>query len=247
MRVKGRVSLSTVTTCLALSSSLGGAASAKVPVTVIRTVTYPHHHIHRTATAPAAPASCPTGVPVQTITVVSQANVHSGPLARVERAVVDQSMQLPAAWGTPCVQFGAGGWKLYLKVGGAEPHGEHDFYGQPYGLVWTSGATVEGWSRVFSHEVVEMLEDPNLDVRYLRDGSAWQREIADPVEWLGYRLDGVYVSDFVLPAWFAGATTGGQIVCQGSACVDGSPLIAPADAPGPYDEMHSLTSWQTTS
>jgi hypothetical protein len=39
--------------------------------------------------------------------------------------------------------------------------------------VWTSGATVEGWSRDFSHEVVEMLEDPTLDIRYIRDGSTW--------------------------------------------------------------------------
>ena len=34
-----------------------------------------------------------------------------------------------------------------------------------------------------------MLEDPTLDVRYLHDGSTWQREIADPVEGLGYRFD----------------------------------------------------------
>src|SRR5690349_9989842 len=83
-------------------------------------------------------------------------------------AVPAQSMQVRAAWGTPCVRFAAGGWKLYLKGGGAEPHGEHDFYGRPYALVWTSGATAEGWSRGFSHEVIEMLEDPTLDVRYMR-------------------------------------------------------------------------------
>jgi hypothetical protein len=198
------------------------------------------------ALAGAAPAraamACPTGVPSQTITVVNQAKVRPGVLAKVEGALSTQSMQVRAAWGTPCAQFGAGGWKLYLKVGGAEPHGEHDFYGQPYALVWTSGATVEGWSRVLSHEVVEMLEDPQLGARYLRDGSTWQREIADPVEGLGYRLDGVYVSDFVTPFWYAGASTGADVRCQGASCADDSPLIAPAANAGPWDQMRALTA-----
>lgn len=194
------------------------------------------------AAAPAhAAAGCPADAPSQTITVVNQANVRPAVLARVERAVAAQSVQVHAAWGTPCAQFGAAGWKLYLKVGGAEPHGEHDFYGRPYALVWTSGASVQGWSRDFSHEVVEMLEDPTLDVRYLRAGSTWQREIADPVEGLGYRLDGVYVSDFVTPLWYAGASTGANVLCQGVSCADDSPLIAPAVNGGPWDQMRALS------
>lgn len=198
------------------------------------------------ALAGAAPAraavACPNGVPTQTITVVNQARVRSGTLATVERAVSAQSMQVRSAWGTPCAQFGPGGWKLYLKIGGAEPRAEHDFYGRPYALVWTAGGTVEGWSRDFSHEVVEMLEDPTLDVRYLRDGSTWQREIADPVEGLGYRLDGVYVSDFVTPLWYAGASTGADVRCQGASCADDSPLIAPAANAGPWDQMRALSA-----
>lgn len=198
------------------------------------------------ALAGAAPAraavACPSGVSTQTITVVNQAGVRPWVLARVERAVSAQSLQVRAAWGTPCAQFAAGGWNLYLKIGGPEPRGEHDFYGQPYALVWTSGASVEGWSRDFSHEVIEMLEDPSLEVRYTHDGSTWQREIADPVEGLGYRLDGVYVSDFVTPLWFAGASTGADIRCQGASCADDSPLIAPALNAGPWDQMRALTA-----
>ncbi len=197
------------------------------------------------ALAGAAPAraavACPAGVPSQTLTVINQASVRPRVLARVERAVSAQSMQVRAVWGTPCARFARGGWKVYLKIGGAEPHGEHDFYVQPYALVWTSGATVEGWSRDFSHEVVEMLEDPTLDVRYLHGGSSWQREISDPVEGLGYRLDGVYVSDFVTPQWYAGASTGADVVCQGAGCADDSPLIAAAANAGPWDEMRALT------
>lgn len=194
------------------------------------------------APAHGAPAvSCPSGAAAQTLTVVNQARVKPRVLATVERAVSAQSLQLRAAWGTPCARFGRGGWKVYLKVGGAEPHGEHDFNGQPYALVWTSGAPAESWSRDFSHEVIEMLEDPTLDVRYEHDGSSWQREIADPVEGLGYRLDGVYVSDFVTPQWYAGASTAASVVCQGIACADDSPLIAPAVNAGPWDQMHALT------
>jgi hypothetical protein len=195
--------------------------------------------LHGAAPARAA-AACYPSAPVQRITVVNQAKVRARALTKVERAVAAQSAQVRGAWDTPCVSFAPGGWKLYLKIGGAEPHGEHDFYGRPYALVWTSGATVEGWSRDFSHEVIEMLEDPTLGVRYEHDGSTWQREIADPVEGLGYRLDGVYVSDFVTPAWYAGASTGANVVCQGASCADASPLIAPAADAGPYDQMRAL-------
>jgi hypothetical protein len=194
-----------------------------------------------------ARAACPAGLPKRTITVVNQANVRPSTLAKVERAVAAQSLQLRAAWGTSCAQFAPGGWKLYLKVAGIEPHGEHDFYGQPYALVWTSGATAEGWSRDFSHEVIELLEDPTLDARYLHNGSTWQREIADPVTRLGYRLGGVYVSDFVTPLWYAGASTGSNVRCQGVSCADDSPLIAPANNAGPWDEMRALAAPWTTA
>jgi hypothetical protein len=183
---------------------------------------------------------------VQTITVVNQAHVDPSALARLERAVTAQSLQLRAAWGTPCAQFAPGGWKYYLKVGGLEAHGEHYYDGLPYAIVWTSGAPLEGWSRDFSHETLEMLEDPTLNVRYYLNGSTYMREVADPVEWKGYRLDGVYVSDFVLPAWFAGASTDSDITCSGTSCIDHSPLIAADGSAGPYDEAGALTGpWQT--
>ncbi len=198
------------------------------------------------AHAATARPACPAGVPTQTVSIVNQAHVRARALARVERAISAQSLQVRAAWNTPCAQFGAGGWKVYLKVGGVEAHGEHYFDGVPYGIVWTSGAPLEGWSRDFSHELIEMLEDPTLDVRYYMDGSSWMREIADPVEWDGYRLDGVYVSDFVLPAWYAGASTDSDVSCSGDTCTDHSPLLAADSSAGPWDEIHVLTgAWQT--
>ncbi len=188
------------------------------------------------ATTAAAQPTCPTGVPVQAITVVNQANVRPKALALVERAVVDQSMQLRAAWGTPCVQFGSGGWTLTLSPGGIQQNpdgstsfttsGEHCgplgnahvgtcYAAEPALTVETATLTYAVWARAFSHEIDEALVDPTDDVR-------WQfglEEVCDPVENLTYQLDGVPVSDFVFPSYFS----------------DGS---------GPYDEMGVLTGPQ---
>ena len=78
------------------------------------------------------------------------------------RASTTQSLQLRAAWGTPCASFRPGGWCVYLMLGG-QPHGVHLWYGQPYALVWTGGGTVELWPRDFSHEILEMLVDPDTN------------------------------------------------------------------------------------
>jgi hypothetical protein len=114
-------------------------------------------------------AECPAGVPTQTIAVVDQAHVAPAALAEVTQAITAQSLQLRAAWGTPCASFGPGGWRVYLKVGG-EPHGVHLWFGRPYALIWTGGGTVESWSRDFSHEILEMLVDPNTNRSVYRDG-----------------------------------------------------------------------------
>ncbi len=208
--------------------------------------------------------SCPAGVPMQTITIVNQANVRAVALAKVENAIVAQSLQLRAAWGTPCVTFGSGGWLLFLKGGYGPDLGLHSFSGSPYAIVWTSGGTYVAWSQPFSHEVAEMLVDPTAAVDYTVDGVSSQLEIADPVEDHAYRLDGVWVTDFVLPSYFAGATLGACAVDRSdewciptavgdtdtsmAAPVIGGPLIAPADATGPYDEMRLLVApWQADS
>jgi hypothetical protein len=200
----------------------------------------------RTHPVHVAEAACPAGAPVQTITVVNQANVRPAALALVENAVVAQSLQVRAAWGTPCVVFGTGGWKLYLKTGtSGEPWGEHfSNRGLPYLLVWTGALSYPGWSTDFSHEIVETLVDP-VNAHYIRDLVSNQLEVADPVEHHAYQLRRVYVSDFVLPAWYAGAQTGDcyadavAITCPG-------PLLAAPDNPGPYDQARALDRpWET--
>jgi hypothetical protein len=166
----------------------------------------------------ASQASCPAGVPVQTITLVNLTgeNIVTG---SIERALVDQSLQLRAAWGTPCVRFGFGGWLVYLQLGGphAQPGGDigyqvggdhygagipgPNYAGQPYAIVQTGNLTwTAGAARGLSHELDEMLVDP-------QDETRWKYgllEVCDPVQNLTHDVDGIPVSDFVLPSYFFG-------------------------------------------
>jgi hypothetical protein len=65
-----------------------------------------------------------------------------------------------------------------------------------YGYNWTVTAT---------HELIEMLVDPWLNLCAVGpDRKIWAYEACDPVEadQLGYQIDGVVVSDFCLPTWW---------------------------------------------
>lgn len=71
---------------------------------------------------------------------------------------------------------------------------------QQYGLSWTV---------TLSHELLEMLADPYInlaaEVETSRTGQRWYAyEVCDACEAdaLGYTIDGVLVSDFVTPEWF---------------------------------------------
>jgi hypothetical protein len=67
------------------------------------------------------------------------------------------------------------------------------------------------FSSTLSHEVLEMLADPDANLYaqgFYRDRGGRHRsalipyEVCDPVEASVYKIDGVPVSDFVLPEWF---------------------------------------------
>lgn len=66
---------------------------------------------------------------------------------------------------------------------------------QKYGLNWTV---------TLSHEVLEMLGDPNINLLVLHDRKLYSYETADAVEddEMGYLINGVRVSNFVFPSWF---------------------------------------------
>lgn len=127
------------------------------------------------ALAPAACAtpSTPAQWPVQVLTVVNDAGVPSQRLERIERALVIQSQQLRAAWRTPVVRFGAGGWPVFLEHVGP---GMSDYHttgpdpspyvggvagqGTPWAVVVADG---RGWTPDLSHEVLEMLANPTTE------------------------------------------------------------------------------------
>lgn len=65
----------------------------------------------------------------------------------------------------------------------------------------------EPWTRIASHEAIEMAGDEwvNLDVtRHLDDGTMelWPRELCDAVQGVGYAVNDVEMSNFVYPEYF---------------------------------------------
>lgn len=77
--------------------------------------------------------------------------------------------------------------------------GFHDNTLFPFAYVY---ASLGKWTVTLSHEVLEMLADPEGTEVVLHGGNAIALEVADPVEEQTYTIDGVIVSDFVYPAFF---------------------------------------------
>lgn len=69
------------------------------------------------------------------------------------------------------------------------------------------------WSVTASHECMEMLVDPWINLAAFDNGSRFYAyEVGDPVEAdnFGYQIGGLQFSDFVLPSWFEPTTTNGK-------------------------------------
>jgi hypothetical protein len=84
--------------------------------------------------------------------------------------------------------------------------------GIPYGFVFTEIAQSIGepWSVTLSHEALELLADPETNLLVMgphptdnRDVFYWY-EMCDAVQDETYEIDGVAVSNFVLPLYFTG-------------------------------------------
>lgn len=95
-------------------------------------------------------------------------------------------------------------WKCWLQDGldQANDLGYHeDDTGTPEMKVDIAGAIGSGndWRTVVSHELLEALADPTCT----RMAGAYIVEVADPVEESLYLIDGLAVSNFVLPAYFS--------------------------------------------
>jgi hypothetical protein len=98
--------------------------------------------------------------------------------------------------------------------------GYHDVTteGLPLGKVFAKTDKTYGllWSVTASHELLEMLGDPDINltafVQGASGGTLYAYEVCDACEAdeLAYDIDGVKVSDFVYPAWFESFRAEGQ-------------------------------------
>jgi hypothetical protein len=79
-----------------------------------------------------------------------------------------------------------------------------DGYPQSKVFVETTRADGKPVSVAASHELVEMLVDPSMNLEVMKpDGKLVHRyEVADPVEDLHFKINGLPMSDFVYPAYF---------------------------------------------
>ena len=105
---------------------------------------------------------------------------------------------------------------LWDKVDVEDALGYHDqnARGIPYGFVFTDLAKKlgEDWSVTLSHEALELIADPEVNLLvmgpHLADPTKtvfhWY-EMSDAVQNESYKIDGIEVSNFVLPLYFTGS------------------------------------------
>lgn len=109
---------------------------------------------------------------------------------------------------------------LWNSVDVDDALGYHDanHRGIPYGFVFTELAKQlgENWTVTLSHEALELLGDPEVNllvqgphpVELSRTVFHWY-EMSDAVQAENYEIDGVAVSNFVLPLYFTGGEESG--------------------------------------
>lgn len=96
-----------------------------------------------------------------------------------------------------------------------------------------------------SHELLEMLGDPDINLTVINAAGTklYMRELCDAPEddSLAYEIDGVKVSDFVLPAWFEDGNTKGPFSFKGN--LSGPFQLAKGGYIGEMD-VSSQDGWQ---
>ncbi len=137
---------------------------------------------------------------------------------------IQVSRDFVAAWGldakliwttkhTPAA-LPKGTWEIVIldNCDQADALGYHDITSQglPIGKVFAKSDIDAGlqWSVTASHELLEMLADPDINLTVFREDvqQLWSYEVCDACESdeLGYKIGDVLVSDFVFPSWFEG-------------------------------------------
>ncbi len=151
-------------------------------------------------------------------TLAAPADVHAA-VAALQRQVsehfapawgVDATVSLIAAGAKPL----PGSWWLVLLDDSdqAGALGYHDLTDEamPLGKVFVKTAQDAGvkWTITASHELLELLADPAINLTVCETQNShlilYAYEICDPcqADEFGYAIDGVAVSDFLFPSWF---------------------------------------------
>jgi hypothetical protein len=167
----------------------------------------------------------PTQTPTIQIAVINESTV----LANTDVTPVVAALQKQVTndfgpvWGTAAQltivpkgsQPPAGSWWLVLLDDSDQANalGYHDLTTEalPIGKVFVASDLKAGtsWTVTASHELLEMLGDPNINLTVFVQntntaGTLYAYEVCDACEddSLGYQIDNILLSDFVYPAWF---------------------------------------------
>jgi len=174
---------------------------------------------------------------VQTPTIQISVINESTVLADADVAPVVAALQKQVTndfrpvWGTDAelnivaknAQPPAGSWWLVLLDDSDQANalGYHDLTteGLPIGKVFAASDLKAGtsWTVTASHELLEMLGDPNINLSVFVQnsntaGMLYAYEVCDACEddSFGYQIDNVLLSDFVYPSWFESFHTEGS-------------------------------------
>ena len=108
------------------------------------------------------------------------------------------------------------------------------------------------FSSTLSHEILEMLADPDVNLYaqgFYRDKAGRRHsafmpyEVCDPVEAGAYKIDGVKVSNFVLPEWFEPEHRDGDMKMDFRGEVDGPFMLAPGGYTDVFRNGKTKTIW----
>jgi hypothetical protein len=137
-------------------------------------------------------------------------------------------------------------WLVWLDdADQADALAVHDLsdQGQPISKVFVEATLAEkaSLSVAATHELCEMAVDPTINLAAQdRRGTFWAYEVADPVEAdeYGYEIDGLRVTDFILPSWFGFEHAARPFDFRGH-CTDTFQLL-----PGGYAQEFTSSGWQ---